>query len=700
MKTHFLISAVISVLLPQLAHSAFRCEQVFLEQVKSKSQIETLFSSVKAAREVFRVVPETSESIYIREKMGAVEEHSIRTNQIASHIYMDSGQQPYFFAAFPEGNSGVGLWFQASGGKALLQASSKARAIEGEGGLHGTEIEMKSGVNLLRLEDSVLGSMRFIRDRELGIAVPTEVKTTDIQVVDGSLILRRQSLNGLAEYRIHVTPVGDTKIVKTSSGYDFTAPSEVRFKVQALNSDKPLTPLSPSDVFKPEVLKAMSAEKLQAFSFLLYKEKLMAGSPRYLTKFGRDSIYTLRVLMSSMKPEAVENLLNATMSSMNPKSGSISHEQHEGDFASFVRLKEGKKVKGVNEAIEDYKMIDDDFAFTFVLGEYARQNPARVKSFLAGKDQRGIVRRELVGKLFDYVSTRTAAFRDSPVPANLVGLHEGETTGQWRDSDNGLAGGKYPFDVNAAFVPAALRALVELHSTPESGLYDVQKAADLRRSYQVWSTRVLPLFEVRISAAEATSRGEAYLRELNIDPGHWPAALKEDLVFPAISLDKDGKPIPVMHSDDSLMMTFGSPSLAYLRTVSQRIDNVFPYGLRTPVGVLVANPVFASQAIKSKFDETKYHGRVSWTMQEDLLVYGINRQLRRQDLPAALRKSLAHSKSEVEKVIQSKSAMGGTEVFSILYKDGQWAAIPFGGDAKSNSNQLWSHLNIASPQGK
>jgi hypothetical protein len=204
---------------------------------------------------------------------------------------------------------------------------------------------------------------------------------------------------------------------------------------------------------------------------------------------------------------------------------------------------------------------------------------------------------------------------------------------------------------------------------------------------------------VRVSAAEARTRGDAYLRDLGIDPSRLAAEPKEDIVFPAIALGKDGQPIPVMHSDDSMMMTFGFPSLNYLRNVSQRIDNIFPYGLRTPVGILVANPVFSSRAMQAKFDETKYHGRVSWTMQEDLLVYGIDRQLERKDLPADLRASLTHSKNEVEKVIQSKSTMGGTEVFSIFYRNDQWVALPFGGDAKSNSNQLWSHLRIASPHG-
>ncbi|MEK6774092.1 MAG: hypothetical protein AABY64_09130 [Bdellovibrionota bacterium] len=689
MKNRLIITFGVAVLLPHLVLSENQCKSVFAVQTQNKSQNETFRSEPKN---------KTRGSIYIHEKTEAVEEHSLRVKNVASHIYMDSLIQPYFFFAFPEGNSGIGLWFKSPSGKAFLQATSKAQVIQGSQGLHGAEIEMKSGVKTLNVEDSALGSMRFIRDRELGLKIPEEVQTSDVQISDGALIIRRTSLNGLAEYYLKVIPAVDTKIVETASGIEFRSSTEVRFKVQALNSEKLLTAVSPRDIFKAEVLAKMSPEKLQAFSFLLYKEKLMAGSPRYLTKFGRDSIFTLSVLMNAMKPEAIENLLDATMSSMNSKTGAISHEQHEGDFASFVRLKEGKKVKGVNKPIEDYKMIDDDFAFVLALGKYAKLYPERMNAFLNAKDQRGIPHHKLTEKLFANIDKSTAAFRDNPVFSNLIKLHRDEKTGQWRDSENGLGGGIYPFDVNAAFVPAALKALTELYSQPKSQLYDLQKAESLKHSYEVWNTHAAPLFEVRISAAQARSMGETYLQSLNIDPVRLSEAPKEDLAFPAISLDKKGRPIRIMHSDDSIMMTFGSPSLDYLRTVSQRIDNLFPYGLKTPVGILVANPAFTSTDMQKKFDETKYHGRVSWAMQEDLLVYGINRQLGRSDIPADLRTALIHSKTEVEKVIQSKSKMAGTEVFSIFYLDNNWVAIPFRGDAKSNSNQLWSHLRIASPQ--
>ncbi|MBX2988335.1 MAG: hypothetical protein KF802_10610 [Bdellovibrionaceae bacterium] len=676
MKTPFLsLLAGLLFAMPQTVHAVDSCQTVFASS-KGKRLTDLAF----------------------REKIGRVEEHSVREGQTAAHVYMDSTIDPYLFFAFPAGNSGVALWMKSSGGTpAHLEAVSSPRVVSREGGLNGVEIQARAGASRLSLGDSVLGSMRFIRDRELNVQIPAEVATKNVREENGRLIFERESLNGLARYVLEVEATGDTRLVRNGSSFELVSNREVTFKARGYSSEKALTPLSIQDVFQEKALSRMDRKKLEAFSFLLYKEKLMAGSPRYLSKFGRDSIYTLRVLMDVMKPEAIESLLTATMSGMHPKWGLVSHEQHEGDFVSYVRLKRHEKYKGVDAPMEDYKMIDDDFAFVIVLGEYMKRYPERAKGFFDRTEQRGLSQRDLAARLFRYVEKSTADFARNPTYRHLISLKGHEKTGEWRDSENGLAGGRYPFDVNAALVPAALKALSEIARHPTAGFQDAGAAESFHRAFEVWNTRAAPLFEVRVSAAQAKKAGEDYLRELGIPARELGASPREDLVFPAIALDAKGEPIPVIHSDDSLMMTFGYPSPAYLRTVSQRYQLQFPYGLSTPVGVLVANPVFASRELKGKFDETKYHGRVSWTMQEDLIVYGISRQLLRDDLSSSLKADLRQSSRLVEKAIASKAAMGGTEVFSIFYRDGRYEAVPFAGDAKSNSNQLWSHLRLAFP---
>ena len=51
-----------------------------------------------------------------------------------------------------------------------------------------------------------------------------------------------------------------------------------------------------------------------------------------------------------------------------------------------------------------------------------------------------------------------ARFADDPRAHNLIALKPGFDAGQWRDSNDGLGGGRFPYDVNAVFVPAALEA--------------------------------------------------------------------------------------------------------------------------------------------------------------------------------------------------------------------------------------------------
>ena len=61
-----------------------------------------------------------------------------------------------------------------------------------------------------------------------------------------------------------------------------------------------------------------------------------------------------------------------------------------------------------------------------------------------------------------WVVERAAAFAADPRATNLVGIKPGRMTGNWRDSEQGLGRGRYPYDVNAALVPAALDAAARL----------------------------------------------------------------------------------------------------------------------------------------------------------------------------------------------------------------------------------------------
>ncbi|MES2856063.1 MAG: hypothetical protein V4692_09375 [Bdellovibrionota bacterium] len=267
------------------------------------------------------VAAASSTDVAFSTKSDRLEEHTIRKGNSAAHIYLDSGlalgadsaKKPYLFMAFPAGNSGVALWFKSKNETVNFEAIGQATAATRENGLNGAEIEIKTGVKSLVIDASILGSMRFIRDRELGIKAPAEVDVKDITLIDGKLFFKRKSLNGKASYLIEIEASPGTLIVRTGSTYKLVSETEVQFKLGGFTSETPLTPIPLEEIFEEEVLRTMNPEQLMAFSFLLYEEKLMAGAPRYHSKFGRDAIYSLRVLMNVMKPAAIEKILNSTI---------------------------------------------------------------------------------------------------------------------------------------------------------------------------------------------------------------------------------------------------------------------------------------------------------------------------------------------------------------------------------------------------
>ena len=86
--------------------------------------------------------------------------------------------------------------------------------------------------------------------------------------------------------------------------------------------------------------------------------------------------------------------------------------------------------------------------------------------------------------------------------------------GEWRDSQDGLAGGRYPFDVNVVFVPAAMAAIEKFVL---SGLMEPYVSRDQRRTLAtagdmavVWSREAPGLFRVQLSDADARRQISTY----------------------------------------------------------------------------------------------------------------------------------------------------------------------------------------------
>src|SRR5690606_23081260 len=151
--------------------------------------------------------------------------------------------------------------------------------------------------------------------------------------------------------------------------------------------------------------------------------------------------------------------------------GDVSHEEELGDYAGWKNEMENPKPANIRQPRYDYKMIDDDFLLAPVLVEYFEklrdeaETPddadAAIEAFRARMRPDGKTFKEAIEANLQLVLDRARPFADDPAaPADkkdkLVAFKNTVSVGQWRDSDMGIAFGRYAFDVNAALVPAAL----------------------------------------------------------------------------------------------------------------------------------------------------------------------------------------------------------------------------------------------------
>jgi hypothetical protein len=107
-------------------------------------------------------------------------------------------------------------------------------------------------------------------------------------------------------------------------------------------------------------------------------------------------------------------------------------------------------------------------------------------------------------------------FARDPRWQNLIALKPGMDAGEWRDSNDGLGGGRYPYDVNAVLVPAALEAAAAM---AQAGLLDAYAGPEDRAMLgrveamaKVWHEAAPRLFLQSVDAPTARARIGAYAR--------------------------------------------------------------------------------------------------------------------------------------------------------------------------------------------
>lgn len=633
-------------------------------------------------------VPETLEFSVVE---GSARNYFYRRGRVAAHVLANSGLSPRLIVAFPAANSGIGLWFEKGPNPVQLDVAGKVSGVERADGMRGvTAVFSATGAMLTR--GVALGSVRVLRDYVYTGAVPLEI--SDQTEAGPPLTVRRTTLDGKHRFELRLEGLKGARVRLDQEGRIAFSPASksgaVRFRATALTDYAPLTPIPRAEL----LAQARPGRDLDALAFLSYREKLLAGSWRFLTYFGRDTLLSVRLLLPALRPETVEAGLGAVLDRLSPD-GEVAHEEDIGDFAALRRVRAGARDGDLEKPFYDYKMIDGDFLLAPVLAAYLLDTPGgreRAAAFLARRTPSGLSYADALELNLARVRRLASPYAVAPGTATLVGLKPGQTVGEWRDSDDGLGGGRAPYDVNAALVPAALAAGARLEAArPE-------EAADFARLARAWAGAG-ELFRVEIATPEAAARLKDYAREQGLD---LPAGAepKSDVVFHGLSLDAAGKPVAVMNTDEGFVLLFTEPSAGELETIAANIAAPFPLGLNSPVGLPVADPAYLTDAsARARFSRAAYHGTVVWSWQQALLAAGLKRQLERKDLPESTASALRRAEAAVWDAVKATDAMRHSELWSWKPVDGRMVVQPFGqggGDAdESNAAQLWSTVYLA-----
>ncbi|KAK0509557.1 hypothetical protein JMJ35_007951 [Cladonia borealis] len=574
----------------------------------------------------------------------------------------DAPAQHRLLFAWPAGNSGAALFFTSSDSKddapvLKFKVGPRGRVLDSvkyepdensRSGLPSVGVsgllEVSSSA-VLRANLAILGSIRTIRDYTEGHGtlnhhVQTSIAIAELDETEKGVSISRVWFDGKTTTRLTIAPAsGAGKARITNINSDIIAEfSPGLYSFQAL-LDYPQTPyMPPTRLLKPSYhyLIQEQPDAVRSLSFLCTSEKILAGAWRYLTYFGRDSMISL-LLLNPILDEGelgiIEAGLSAVLERVNGEDGSVCHEENLGDYPAACAALNPNKTP---EAQYDYKMVDTDFFLPIVLNQYLMESEVaqrRIGDFLRTQatlipSNRGKTYSQLLSRTCRKILDMAEPFTrpgGNAMYKNLIALKEGVPVGQWRDSNDGLGGGRYPYDVNTALMPAALRAISNLaRTTPVEKDDDWGEIADKRA--EVWETLTLDFFNCKIPQNEARSRLDKY-RGSGAFPGPSGAdQIHEDLLLQAIALKEDGTPVEIMHTDACFRLLLlphlihsSNPACItqHLQTIDALCNSIlltFPAGLSTPVGILIANPAFSLDSSHwQKFTTGAYHGTVVWT---------------------------------------------------------------------------------------
>jgi len=478
-----------------------------------------------------------------------------------------------------------------------------------------------------------------------------------------------------------------------------TEPVDLRVEIA---TDAPaLHPLTRAEIFNPAFLRFATATRspriereIRGFELLSSREKLMAGLPNYATYFGRDMLMTALLMAPIWSDTMDEHVIAAALAKLNP-GGEVSHEEALGgqaireNAARYLKQPDPAILRDLQAVRENYFMVDDDYQLPVVAARYFA-NPAvpdsRKRQFLAQW-------RESLIRNLTYVLRQTAPYAREPVATNLVSFHRDADgwwhPGSWRDSRVGYAGGRFAFDVNVVWVPAALRGIGAIDSTLRAlGLPGVPGAGDVSQAAETWRGTARH-FEVALAPAQVEARihaklaslpaGERLYWEQTLIRGGFPG---DTLRFLTVSLDSAGQPIPVMSTDPAMWLLLDNLSPERQALVLRPFALPYPVGLFVDgLGPLAANDAYATPAVWQMFEHDLYHSpRVVWGREVNVVLSAVARRGSATPLLDAVVNAV------------EKSGFRHAELWSYEITGGALRPVRYG---TGSDVQLWSLTDLA-----
>ncbi|HLU04909.1 MAG TPA: hypothetical protein VKZ91_00005, partial [Woeseiaceae bacterium] len=127
---------------------------------------------------------------------GRVHNEFFRDGHIAAHLVLTSGPAPRLVVAFPAGNSGTALWFDAASGPFAwlpeAELTGAHRSVK-EGTLRGISAELEASGAPITIRHAILSSVRVIRDYGYTGETPAEVLVPP-QVQANTIVWQRPRL--------------------------------------------------------------------------------------------------------------------------------------------------------------------------------------------------------------------------------------------------------------------------------------------------------------------------------------------------------------------------------------------------------------------------------------------------------------------------------------------------------------------------